>query len=144
MVGIKINAGDLWMVEGKVADILFISSKTVTFKKRDFLDESYIEETVNRNTFRMISSPWDVFRDRFPAEDDYVIIPNSLIGTTCLKFTMIEIGHNVWVSERFKTIFSLTSRGFKVRLGSSKEIAIKLYVKPSEMSIFKERMKLTK
>lgn len=144
MVGVKINVGDIWMVESRVADIVVVNSKTVTFKKRDLLGESYIEETVNRNTFRMISSPWDVFRDRFPAEDDYVVVPNSLIGTTCLRFTMIEIGHNVWVSERFKTTFSLTLRGFKVRLASSKETAIKLYVKPSEMAIFEERMKLTK
>ena len=88
MVGVKINVGDIWMVESRVADIVVVNSKTVTFKKRDFLDESYIEETVNRSTFRMISSPWDVFRDRFPAEDDYVIVPNSLIGTTPKKMSM--------------------------------------------------------
>ena len=144
MVGVKINVGDIWMVESRVADIFAVNSKTVTFKKRDLLGESYIEETVNRNTFRMISSPWDVFRDRFPAEDDYVIVPNSLFGTTCLRFTMIEIGHNIWVSERFKTTFSLTSRGFKAMLASSKETAIKLYVKSSETAMFEERMKLTK
>ncbi len=144
MVGAKISVGDAWMVEGRVADILFISSKTVTFKKRDFLDKSYIEETVSRDIFRMISSPWEIGCDRFPSKSDYIVIPNSLVGTTCIEFTMIEIGHNVWVSERFETTFSLTSRGFKNNKCSSKEKAIKIHVRPSEIFKLKQRLELTK
>lgn len=81
--------------------------------------------------------------NEFNIAEDYIVFPNKEV-TTVVKFKMVEIGHNVYVSHKFNKTFARTSRGFKFNLKSSKDKAVSIYINNSNRHSFEEKLEKTK